>query len=129
MSLTSIDSAVPSSATVADTCPDSLVRAIRAEVRLGLGWQKTADRVVTALRGNLPDPADLLLAPLRHGDPSCYQSHLLYAEPDGSFSVAAMVWRPCRTAVTHQATWSWITVSCPGRQTMAATENEPSGSA
>jgi len=101
MSLTSIDSAVLSSAMVAGTCPDSLVRAIRAEVRLGLGWQKTADRVVGALRSNLPDPADLLPAPLRHGDPSCYQSHLLYAEPDGSFSVAAMVWLPGQETVIH----------------------------
>jgi 3-mercaptopropionate dioxygenase len=101
MPLTSIDSAVLTSATVAGTCPDRLVRAIRAEVRLGLGWQKTADRVVSALRSNLPDPADLLPALLRHGDPCCYQSHLLYAEPDGSFSVAAMVWLPGQETVIH----------------------------
>jgi 3-mercaptopropionate dioxygenase len=101
VSLTSIDSAVLSSATVAGTCPDSLVRAIRAEVRLGLGWQKTADRVVSAVGSNLPDPSDLLPAPLRHGDPSCYQTHLLYAEPDGSFSVAAMVWLPGQETVIH----------------------------
>ena len=101
MSLTSIDSAVLGSGTVAGTCPDSLVRAIRAEVRLGRGWQKTADRVVGALRSNLPDPADLLPAHLRHGDPACYQSHLLYAEPDGSFSIAAMVWLPGQETMIH----------------------------
>ena len=28
------------------------------------------------------------------GDPAGYQSHLLYAEPDGTFSVSAMVWLP-----------------------------------
>jgi 3-mercaptopropionate dioxygenase len=97
MSLTSTDTAVASSG----TCPDSLVRAIRAEVSLGLGWQKTADRVASALRSNLPDPADLLPAHLRRGDPACYQSHLLHAEADGSFSIAAMVWLPGQETMIH----------------------------
>ena len=44
-------------AVVAGTCPDALVRAIRAEVRRGLGWQDTADCVAAALRANLPEPA------------------------------------------------------------------------
>ena len=35
---------------------------------------------------------------------------------------------PCTTPVTHQATWSWIVVCCPGRHTSAQTENDPSGS-
>jgi predicted metal-dependent enzyme (double-stranded beta helix superfamily) len=97
MSLTSTDTAIASSG----TCPGSLIRAIRAEVSLGLGWQKTADRVAGTLRGNLPDPVDLLPADLRRGDPACYQSHLLYAEPDGSFSIAAMVWLPGQETVIH----------------------------
>ena len=37
-------------AVAAGTCPDGLVRAVRAEVRRGLGWQETADRVAAALR-------------------------------------------------------------------------------
>ena len=101
MPLTSTDSAVLSPETVAGTCPNSLLRAVRAEVRLALGWQKTADRVARALRANLPDPADLLPADLRNGDPVGYQSHLLYAEPDGSFSIAAMVWLPGQETVIH----------------------------
>ena len=44
MSLTSTDTAAARPATAAGTCPDSLIQAVRAEVRLGLGWQKTADR-------------------------------------------------------------------------------------
>ena len=83
MSLTSTDTAATHPATATGTCPDNLIQAVRAEVRLGLGWQKTADRVARTLRSNLPDPADLLPADLRRGDPACYQSHLLYAEPDG----------------------------------------------
>jgi 3-mercaptopropionate dioxygenase len=101
MPLASTDSATLSSGAVAGTCPDRLTRSVRAEVRRGLGWQKTAERVVSALRGNLPDPGDLLPAYLRGGDPACYQSHLLYAEPDGSFSIAAMVWRSGQETVIH----------------------------
>lgn len=112
MSLTSIDSAVA----VAGTCPDSLVRAVRAEVRLGLGWQKTADRVVRTLRGHLPDPADLLPAHLRHGDPAGYQSHLVYAEPDGSFSVAAMVWLPGQETMIHDHVAWCVTAVLQGRE-------------
>lgn len=82
------------------------MRAVRTEVRRGLDWQQTADRVVGVLRGNLPDPAVLLPAPLWRGDPDGYQSHLLYAEPDGSFSVSAMVWLPGQqTAVHDHVAW------------------------
>ena len=112
MSLTSTDTAMASSG----TCPDSLVRAIRAEVSLGLGWQKTADRVACTLRSNLPDPADLLPAHLRHGDPACYQSHLLYAEPDGSFSIAAMVWLPGQETMIHDHVAWCVTAVLQGRE-------------
>ena len=112
MSLTSTDSAVLSSV----TCPDRLVHAVRAEVRLGLGWRKTADRVARALRGNLPDPADLLPADLRRGHPASYQSHLLYAEPDGSFSIAAMVWLPGQETVIHDHVAWCVTAVLQGRE-------------
>ena len=112
MSLTSTDNAVAGPA----TCPKSLVSAIRAEVRLGLDWQKTADRVAGALRGNLPDPVDLLPAHLRYGDPACYQSHLLYAEPDGSFSIAAMVWLPGQETVIHDHVAWCVTAVLQGRE-------------
>jgi 3-mercaptopropionate dioxygenase len=75
-------------------------------VSLGLGWPKTAERVVHALRGNLPDPADLLPAHVLAGHPDGYQSHLLHAEPDGSFSIVAMVWRPGQeTAIHDHVAW------------------------
>jgi len=77
------------------------VRAVRAEVRRGLDWQQTADRVVHALQVNLPEPAEILSAPLRHGDPAGYQSHLLHAEPDGTFSISAMVWLPGQQTMVH----------------------------
>jgi 3-mercaptopropionate dioxygenase len=88
-------------AVVTGTCPVGLVRAVRAEVRRGLSWQDTADRVAAALRANLPDPAAILPVSLRRGDPAGYQSHLLYVEPDGSFSISAMVWMPGQQTMIH----------------------------
>ncbi len=102
MSPTSTDTVIASRTTTpARTCPDRLVRAIRAEVQRGLDWQLTADLVARALRANLPEPAEVLSAALRHGDPAGYQSHLLYAEPGGAFSVSAMVWLPGQQTMIH----------------------------
>jgi predicted metal-dependent enzyme (double-stranded beta helix superfamily) len=101
---------------IAGACPDGLVRAIRAEVRRGLGWQDTADCVAAALRASLPDPAEILSAPLRRGDPSGYQSHLLYAEPDGSFSISAMVWMPGQRTMIHDHVAWCVTGVLQGRE-------------
>jgi predicted metal-dependent enzyme (double-stranded beta helix superfamily) len=120
MTLTSTDKAALSSkadqAVAAGTCLDSLVRAVRDEVRRGLDWQQTADRVAGMLRDNLPDPAQLLPSPLRRGDPACYQSHLLYVEPDGSFSVSAMVWLPGQQTVIHDHVAWCVTAVLRGRE-------------
>jgi|SRR5690242_9064347 predicted metal-dependent enzyme (double-stranded beta helix superfamily) len=90
---------------VTGTCPQLLTATIRRAVRSGGSWQETADRVVTALRGRLPGPG-LLSAEQLAGDPSGYQTHLVHAEPDGSFSVVVMVWRPGqRTPVHDHLTW------------------------
>jgi 3-mercaptopropionate dioxygenase len=99
MPLTSLDQSAPISTT--GTCPDGLTRAVRAEVRRCLGPQQTAERVAGALCATLPDPAAILPEPLRRGDPAGYQTHLLHAEPDGSFSIAAMVWLPGQQTPIH----------------------------
>jgi len=106
----------PAAIAVTGTCPDGLVRAIRAEVRRGLGWQDTADRVTAALRASLPDPAAVLPASLRRGDPTGYQSHLLYAEPDGSFSISAMVWMPGQQTMIHDHVAWCVTGVLQGRE-------------
>ena len=119
MPLTSTYSAAPSNAgltTRAGTCPDRLVQVVRAEVRRGLDWQQTADCVAGMLRDNLPEPAAILPADLRRGDRACYQSHLLYAEPDGSFSVAAMVWLPGQQTVIHDHVAWCVTGVLHGRE-------------
>src|SRR6201985_1550990 len=103
-------------AVVTGTCPDGLVRAVRAESRRGLGWQDTADGVAAALRASLPDPAAILSATLRRGDPAGYQSHLLYAEPDGSFSISAMVWMPGQQTMIHDHVAWCVTGVLQGRE-------------
>lgn len=110
MSPTSTDTVTISrradSSALTRACPDGLVRAVRAEVHRGLDWQQTANGVARALRANLPEPAEVLAAPLRRGDRAGYQSHLLYAEPDGTFSVSAMVWLPGQQTMIHDhVTW------------------------
>jgi 3-mercaptopropionate dioxygenase len=116
MSLTSMANFETEPAAAPGTCPDSLADAIRAEVRLGLGWQQTADRVACALRAGLPDPAAILPAALRRGDPAGYQSHLLYAEPDGTFSISAMVWLPGQQTIIHDHVAWCVTGVLQGRE-------------
>jgi 3-mercaptopropionate dioxygenase len=116
MSLTSTVHPEDRPLAAAGTCPDRLVRAIRAEVRRGLGWQQAADRVARALGARLPDPALILPAPLRRGDPAGYQSHLLYAEPDGTFSVSAMVWLPGQQTPVHDHVAWCVTAVLQGRE-------------
>jgi predicted metal-dependent enzyme (double-stranded beta helix superfamily) len=90
---------------VTGTCPEFLTDAVRRAVHSGGSWQETADRVVAALRGRLPGPG--LLSPRQLvGDPSGYQTHLIHAEPDGSFSIVVMVWLPGqRTPVHDHLSW------------------------
>jgi predicted metal-dependent enzyme (double-stranded beta helix superfamily) len=85
---------------VTGTCPEFLIAAVRAAVHSGGSWQETADRVAAALRGRLPGPG--LLSPKQlAGDPDGYQTHLVHAEPDGSFSIMVMVWLPGQQTSIH----------------------------
>ncbi len=85
---------------VVGTCPVFLAAAIRREVRVRASWQDTAGRVAAALRRHLPDPGLLTPGQLA-GDPAGYQTHLVHAEPDGSFSVVVMVWLPGQVTPIH----------------------------
>jgi len=105
---------------VTGTCPQLLTAAIRQAVRSGGSWQETADRVVAALRGHLPEVGPLSAGPLSAGplnsgllgsgllsaaqlagDPSGYQAHLVHDEPDGSFSILVAVWQPGQETPVH----------------------------
>jgi 3-mercaptopropionate dioxygenase len=91
-------------ASAAQTLRD-LVDAVRATVRRGADWEATSGLVAGQLRAHLPGPG-ILTAEQREGDPARYRSHLLHAEPDGSFSIVAMVWLPGQvTSVHDHVTW------------------------
>jgi predicted metal-dependent enzyme (double-stranded beta helix superfamily) len=84
---------------------EPLVRAIRGVVRAGADGDRTAQRVAAELQRQRPSP-DLLTAEQRLGDPDGYRSHVLHAEPDGSFSIVALVWRPGQATPIHDhVTW------------------------
>jgi len=68
----------------------------------------TARGVADALGRVLPDP-DLLLDEHRCGRDECYTQHLLYVDPDGAFSVVALVWMPGQATVIHDHV-SWCVV-------------------
>src|ERR1700733_12207826 len=81
-------------------CPAALASAIRIATERRADWQRTAEFVAGQLRLHLP-AADILTAAERAGDPAGYRCHLLHVEPDGSFSVTAMVWRPGQETPIH----------------------------
>jgi predicted metal-dependent enzyme (double-stranded beta helix superfamily) len=82
-----------------------LVAGIRAAVDSHAGWDETAQLVADQLRRHLPSP-DVLTAEQRLGSPDGYRSHTLHVEPDGSFSIVALVWRPGQmTRIHDHITW------------------------
>ena len=82
-----------------------LVAGIRTAVDSHAGWAETARLVAEQLRLHLPIP-DVLTAEQRLGSPDGYRSHTLHVEPDGSFSIVALVWRPGQlTRVHDHITW------------------------
>jgi 3-mercaptopropionate dioxygenase len=86
-------------------CLGDLISGIRGVIAGGTTWSDTADLVADQLRLHLPSPA-ILTAEQRYGDPLHYRCHLLHAEPDGSFSVVALVWRPGQATTIHDhVTW------------------------
>lgn len=82
-----------------------LVAGVRTAVGTHAGWSDTAQLVAAQLRRHLPTP-DLLSAEQRLGSPDGYRSHTLHVEPDGSFSIIALVWRPGQlTRIHDHMTW------------------------
>ena len=82
-----------------------LVAGIRTAVDSHADWAETAQLVADQLRRHLPTP-DVLTAEHRLGSPDDYCAHNLYVEPDGSFSIIALVWRPGQVTRIHDhLTW------------------------
>jgi 3-mercaptopropionate dioxygenase len=84
---------------------NELVSAVRAAVEEREDWATTTGLVAAALRQHLPSP-DLLTAEQRAGQVDAYRSHLLHTEPDGAFSIVALVWLPGQATPIHDhVTW------------------------
>lgn len=84
---------------------EALVDGVRGAVGAHAGWSETAQCVAEQLRRNLPGP-EVLTAEQRAGSPDEYQGHTLYVEPDGSFSIVGLVWRPGQiTRIHDHTTW------------------------
>lgn len=91
-------------------CPAGLLAAIRGATAQHADWQQTAALVAGQLRRHLPGP-EILTASQRRGSPDGYVCHTLYTEPDGSFSVCALVWRPGQMTPIHDhVTWCVVGV-------------------
>jgi 3-mercaptopropionate dioxygenase len=82
-----------------------LVDGIRTSVGRHAGWAETAQLVTAEMRRHLPTP-EVLTAAQRLGSPDGYRGHTLHVEPDGSFSIVALVWRPGQlTRIHDHVTW------------------------
>jgi 3-mercaptopropionate dioxygenase len=82
-----------------------LLDGVRTCVDARASWPDTAKLVAEQLRRHLPSP-DVLTAEQRLGSPDGYRSHTLHVEPDGSFSIIALVWRPGQVTRIHDhLTW------------------------
>jgi len=89
---------------------DRLAIAVRAAVARRTGWLGTARLVASGLERHLPSPS-ILSTEQRAGDPERFRSHVLHSEPDGSFSIVALVWRPRQmTRIHDHVTWGAFAV-------------------
>jgi predicted metal-dependent enzyme (double-stranded beta helix superfamily) len=98
--------------TVAVTRPalTDLVPAVRQVIGMRADWARTAELVADQLRAHLPGP-DVLTADQRRGHPDRPAGHVLHAEPDGTFSILGLVWRPGQSTRIHDhITWCVVGV-------------------
>ncbi|MFF7635309.1 cysteine dioxygenase [Kitasatospora sp. NPDC008050] len=113
----------PASPTVAPAIRTPRLAALTAAIRAELRAARTADpagrhpepvaepvaeRVAAALAPFLRH-ADLLTPEQLAPDPHAYRQHLLHVEPDGSFSMVALVWLPGQATRIHDHT-AWCVV-------------------
>jgi predicted metal-dependent enzyme (double-stranded beta helix superfamily) len=84
---------------------DRLVAGVRDAIDSRADWSHTARLVADELRAHLPGP-EVLSPEQRLGTPDHAASHTLHVEPDGTFSIIAVVWRPGQVTRIHDhTTW------------------------
>jgi predicted metal-dependent enzyme (double-stranded beta helix superfamily) len=77
-----------------------LIAGVRIAVDTHASWSETAQLVAEQLRRHLPSP-DVLTPEQCLGSPDGYRSYTLHVEPDGAFSIIALVWRPGQVTRIH----------------------------
>lgn len=87
---------------------ERLITAVREVVRRGSDAAATGAAVVELLRPHLGSDELLNEAQLEPAI-DCYRQHVLHVEPDGSFSVVALVWLPGQATPIHDHV-SWCVV-------------------
>jgi 3-mercaptopropionate dioxygenase len=88
-----------------DTQLEAVVNASREAVIGGQDWDSIAARVVAVLRDCQLTPS-LLSSDQRIGSPERITSHCLHVEPNGGFSLVALVCRPSQSTRIHDhVTW------------------------
>jgi 3-mercaptopropionate dioxygenase len=84
---------------------EPLAAGVRSAIATHADWSHTAELVADHLRVHLPS-TDVLTPEQRAGSPDCAVGHTLHVEPDGSFSITAVVWRPGQfTRIHDHTTW------------------------
>jgi 3-mercaptopropionate dioxygenase len=87
----------------ADVGLEQLAAGVRSAIAARVDWSHTAQLVADQLRAHLPRP-DVLTPEQRLGSPDRAVGHTLHVEPDGSFSITAVVWRPGQFTRIHDHT-------------------------
>ena len=84
---------------------EQLAAGVRSAIAMRGDWSHTARLVADQLRAHLPT-TDVLTPEQRGGSPDHAVGHTLHVEPDGSFSITAVVWRPHQfTRIHDHTTW------------------------
>ena len=95
-------------ASTTSTALDRLVAQIREAIAAEADDTARAARVADGLAPMLGD-AGFLAPAQREPDPNHYRQHVLHVEPDGSFSIVALVWLPGQETPIHDHV-SWCVV-------------------
>ena len=95
------------SATITSTGSEleRLAAGVRSAIAIREDWSRTAQLVADQLRAHLPS-TQVLTPEQRAGSADHAVGHTLHVEPDGSFSITAVVWRPGQfTRIHDHTTW------------------------
>lgn len=90
---------------------DALHSAIRAATRVPTGWDAMAQTVVTSIRDHLPSPEQVLESVPPEARQGHERSQVLHVEPDGTFSVVALISKSGQaTSIHDHTTWCAVAV-------------------